>query len=196
MTQRDQLIQLVTDPGALLGAPEADIRRIAVAAAAGHDSLRDRVIEMLAADPDPAVRRECAEVLGRSGARPVTELIRAVADEVPTVREAAITALGEAADTEPVPLLISIAAADEEDKLVREAAVAALGAIADERARPALLHLIASGPPQIRRRCVPALTVFDGEDIAAALLAAATDRNPMVREAAEMVVGRQTGHGD
>ena len=82
---------------------------------------------------------------------------------------------------------------DGEDKLVREAAVAGLGAIGDERARPTLLHLIASGPPQIRRRCVPALSVFDGEDIAAALLAAATDRNPMVREAAEMVVGRQTG---
>ncbi len=194
MTQHDQLVQLVTDPGAFLAAPEDEIRRIAVAAAAGHDSLRHKVIEMLAADPSPAVRRECAEVLGRSGAPPVGELIRAVADEVPTVREAAITALGEAADTEPVELLISIAAADKEDKLVREAAVAALGAIADERARSTLLHLVASGPPQIRRRCVPALSVFDGDDIAAALLAAAGDRNPMVREAAEMVVGRQPGH--
>ena len=193
MNQRDHLIRLTTDPGAMLGASDDDVRRIAVAAAAGHDTLHAKVIEMLTTDPAPAVRRECAEVLGRSGAPPVAELTRAVADEVSSVREAAITALGEAASTEPVDLLISIATADEEDKLVREAAVAALGAIGDERARPALLDLVTSGPPQIRRRCVPALSVFDGDDIAAALHAAAADRNPMVREAAEMVVGRQTG---
>jgi HEAT repeat protein len=78
----------------------------------------------------------------------------------------------------------------DEDKLVREAAVAALGAIGDHEAVPTLLDLITNGPPQIRRRCVAALSVFDGPEVEAALRAAAADRNPMVREAAEMVVGR------
>ena len=68
--------------------------------------------------------------------------------------------------------------------------MAALGAIGDERAVPTLLSLVAEAPPQIRRRSVVALTVFDGEEIEAAIRAAATDRNPMVREAAEMVVGK------
>ncbi len=191
--QRDDLTRLLSDPRALLEAPDNELRRIAVAGAAGHEDLRAVLIEMLATDPHPAVRRECAEVLGRSAAPPVSALMGAVADDSSQVREAAVTALGEAASTEPVDLLIELAESGEEDKLVREAAVAALGAIGDERARPTLLELVASAPPQIRRRCVPALSVFDGEDIAEALQAAALDRNPMVREAAEMVVGRQVG---
>ena len=73
---------------------------------------------------------------------------------------------------------------------VREAAVAALGATGEVQALPTLLRLVASGPPQVRRRCVAALTVFDGEEVETALRHAATDRNPMVREAAELVVGR------
>ena len=52
------------------------------------------------------------------------------------------------------------------------------------------VDLVGSAPPKVRRRCVAALTVFDGEEVEQALRAAAADRNPMVREAAEMVVGR------
>jgi HEAT repeat protein len=54
---------------------------------------------------------------------------------------------------------------------------------------PILLDLVETGSPQVRRRSVVALSVFEGERVTAALLAAAGDRNPMVREAAEMVVG-------
>ena len=80
MMQRDHLTRLLSDPGALLEAPDDELRRIAVVGAAGHDDLRPVVIEMLATDPHPAVRRECAEVLGRSVAPPVSALIRAVED--------------------------------------------------------------------------------------------------------------------
>jgi HEAT repeat protein len=146
---------------------------------------------MLASDPAPSVRRECAEVAGRISETPIAALEDALSDPSPEVREAAANALGEIAEPDSVEKLIALAADAEEDRLVREAAVASLGAIGDERARPILLALIASAPPQIRRRCVPALSVFDGSDIEAALQAAARDRNPMVREAAEMVVGRQ-----
>jgi HEAT repeat protein len=106
------------------------------------------------------------------------------------VREAVVTALGEIASPSSVPQLLRHATDTDEDSLVREAAVAALGSIADVAAVPALLELVGSGPPQIRRRCVAALSVFDGVEVENALLAAAEDRNPMVREAAEMVVGR------
>ncbi|MEA3502390.1 MAG: HEAT repeat domain-containing protein, partial [Actinomycetota bacterium] len=72
-----------------------------------------------------------------------------------------------------------------------EAAVAALGAIGDEAALATLLGLVAVAPPQVRRRAVVALTVFDDPAVEPAIRAAASDRNPSVREAAEMVVGRQ-----
>ncbi len=93
-----------------------------------------------------------------------------------------------AKDRAAVDWLLKAAEADDE-KLVREAAVAALGAIGDDRAVPLLLELVGSAPPQVRRRSVVALSVFDGPEIEAAIRAAKDDRNPMVREAAEMVVG-------
>ena len=192
MSRRADLSGILNDPAASLATPDPALRRIAVAAS-GPDS-QATILQMLFDDSSPAVRRECAEVLGRSEAPPVPELLRALAsDDRPEVREAAATALGEAADPSAVNDLIRAAANEEEDKLVREAAVAALGATGDERARPVLLQLIASGPPQIRRRCVPALSVFDGDDIEHAIRQAAADRNPMVRDAAELMVGRQPG---
>lgn len=187
---RDLLATMIVDPGQFLDVDDPSDRRIAVAASLRHPLLFDRLRDMLLTDPDPIVRRECAEVLGLSGSGEPDLLRRALADGIAEVREAAATALGEIADTGSVDVLIGRATDSDEDKLVREAAVAALGAIGDDRAIPALLNLIASGPPQIRRRCVPALSVFDGDEVEPALRNAAHDRNPMVREAAEMVVGR------
>lgn len=187
---RGELADLGTDPELYLADVDPSVRRIAVAATANHPELHARLIELLSSDPEPAVRRECAEILGRSGLHPVADLERACSDAAPEVREAAVNALGEIASTGSVDLLIATATDQDEDKLVRESAVAALGAIGDPRSLSTLLELISIGPPQIRRRCVPALTVFDGPEVDAALRAAASDRNPMVRETAEMVVGR------
>ena len=186
---REILANLLVEPGRFLDAGDPANRRIAVAASLHHPELFDRLAAMLFEDPEKAVRRECAEVLGLSGIADPALLQRALDDEASEVREAAATALGEVAAATSVDALLHHAT-DDEDKLVREAAVAALGAIGDDRAVPVLLDLIENGPPQIRRRCVAALSVFDGEEIEAALRQAAADRNPMVREAAEMVVGR------
>ena len=190
MSDRSHLRDLLDDPAVALDSPDAGVRRLGVAAAASEPAHHDRLELLLAADPEPAVRRECAEVLGRAPSRPREALERALGDDVAEVREAAATALGEIADPSSLELLAARARDGDEDKLVREAVVAALGAIGDERAVPVLLDLIKTGPPQIRRRCVPALSVFDGNDVDNALRGAALDRNPMVREAAEMVVGR------
>ena len=190
MNRRTEFSRLINDPSAALADNDPALRRVAVAAAQSHPGLWDVLRSMLATDPDPLVRRECAEVLGRSGADVLAAIELALHDEAPVVREAATTALGEIASPATVEDLTAIATDDDEDKLVREAAVAALGAIGDDRAVPTLFGLIEDGPPQIRRRCVPALSVFDGAEVEAALRRAAGDRNPMVREAAEMVVGR------
>jgi HEAT repeat protein len=84
--------------------------------------------------------------------------------------------------------LLEAAAGD--DRMLQEAAVAALGAIGDPVAIPLLVELAASGSPQVRRRAVVSLTAFDHDDAEAAITRAAEDRNPMVREVAEMIVGR------
>lgn len=190
MNRRDDLSSLLTDPGTALDNSDPAIRRIAVAAVVNHPAALPRLVPMLATDTDPAVRRECAEVLGLCGADVRLELESATGDKDAQVREAAVNALGELASVNSLELLIAVASEEEENKLVREAAVAALGAIGDRRAVPTLIGLIGAGPPQIRRRCAAALSVFDGDDVERALRAAASDRNPMVREAAEMVVGR------
>lgn len=190
MSRRRQLSNLIGNPAAGLKSTDPSVRRVAVAASAQQPKLLASLAQMLTTDSDPKVRRECAEVLGRSRCAPLDVIAAAMLDPIAEVREAAATALGEIADPSTVELLISAAANRDEDRLVREAAVAALGAIEDPRAVPTLIELATSGPPQIRRRCVPALSVFDGNDVEAALRRAAVDRNPMVREAAEMVVGR------
>lgn len=190
MNRRTELSRLIKDPGTALEADDPAVRRVAVASAQSHHDLWGALAAMLGNDPDPLVRRECAEVLGRSGSNPLAAIEAALDDDAAVVREAATTALGEIASPSSVTMLIGAATNEDEDKLVREAAVAALGAIGDVRAVETLIGLIDTGPPQIRRRCVPALSVFDGDEIEAALRRAAVDRNPMVREAAEMVVGR------
>jgi HEAT repeat protein len=187
---RRQLTELLGEPTRYLDAGDAGIRRLAVAACRGSDPLPSRIAEMLATDPTPMVRRECAEVLGLAGLADPNPLVVALEDAAPEVREAAANALGEIASAAAVSPLLARADDGAEDKLVREAAVAALGAIGDRRAVPTLLGLIAEGPPQVRRRCVAALSVFEGAEVEQALVGAASDRNPMVREAAEMVVGR------
>ena len=187
---RAALTAILDDPAPFLEADDPSIRRVAVAAALTFPDLHARLAALLTTDSASAVRRECAEVLGLAGTVDSAILEEAVEDESTEVREAAVTALGEIAAADAVDRLIACAESDDEDNIVREAAVAALGAIGAEEARPALLRLVSAGVPQVRRRCVVALTVFDGPEVEAALRAAAKDRNPMVREAAEMVVGR------
>jgi HEAT repeat protein len=177
-SRRDLLVALIADPRPYLGHEDPAIRRLAIAVSG--EAHRGLALD----DPDPAVRAAAVE----AGAG--LEILReAAADDADDVREAVATVYGEIADEGAVEWLIDRALHDS-DQLVREAAVAALGAIEDDRALPVLLDLIADAPPRVRRRAVVALTVFDDPAIEAAIRAATRDRNPGVREAAEMVVGR------
>lgn len=170
---------------------DPSIRRLALSAMADRMSggaFREAAIESLASDPDATVRAEAAEILGAAGQAALTNVLAAIDDDSELVVEAAVTALGEIAAPSTVVQLIDLARGHD-DKLVREAAIAALGSIADARALPLLLEAAEEGPPQIRRRAIVALSVFKGAKVDATLRAALEDRNPMVREAAEMVVG-------
>lgn len=183
------LTSLIADPGRFVDHPDPEVRRLAVAGLEPRAS-GSALAAALATDDSSGVRAAAAEALGGGGREALDLLTAATYDPDPDVAEAATTALGSLGNPGAVDRLLDIARHGA-DKLVREAAVASLGALGDERAVPVLLDLVATGPPQVRRRCVAALTVFDDPAIEAALLTARDDRNPMVREAAEMVVGRE-----
>ncbi len=169
------------------------IRRLAVSAAAPHlgdPQVVDALVAGLASDEDDQVRSAAAEVLAQAEADVGPALLAATSDPSEVVVEAVAFALGEQEVGEAVPWLLEVAA-DHADRAAREAAVAALGAIGDRRALPLLAELAASGPPQLRRRSVVALSAFDDPEAVPAIRSALEDRNPMVREAAEMVLGKE-----
>lgn len=185
----DDLERLLDDPVRYLGDHRPTIRRLALSSLAGDPAHCETVARLLD-DKEPRVRAEAAEVLGTFGKPALASLLDASGrTDVQIVVEAIASALGEVADSSALPWLIDVARG-KHDTVTRETAVASLGAIADPTALPVLLDLVAKGPPHVRRRCVVALTVFDGAEVEAAIRTALTDRNPMVREAAEMVVGR------
>jgi len=190
---REQLTQLITDPAAFLADADPILRRMAVTSLnESQASAALGVVSALATEDDPAVRTAAVEKLGVVGPPAFALIDKARFDAESTVREAAATAYGEIGDARALAWL-SQAASEDPDRGVREAAVAAMGAIGDPMAVDALLLLVTEGPPQVRRRAVAAITVFDDPRVEPALQRAALDRNPGVREAAEMVVGRQLG---
>lgn len=147
-------------------------------------------LEILTTEGDPSIRAGAAEKLGACGHDALNILAGLEEDADPTVREALATAYGEVGSRNSVGWL-AITARDDTDRHVKEAATAALGAIGDTAGLATLLELINTGPPQVRRRAIAAITVFDDDRIEPAIKRAALDRNPGVREAAEMVVGKQ-----
>ncbi len=196
MSDTANLVKLGIDPVPFFEHDDSSIRRLAIASCSAildRPGIYEALEKRLAQDPTPRVRAEAAEMIGLSSRTSIKALLSAGDDSEPVVVEAVATALGELGDPEAVQWLIDTAL-NHSDGLVREAAVASLGAIGDDRALPALLELVSKAPPQVRRRSVAALTVFDCPEVEVAIVAARNDRNPMVREAAEMVVGR--AHGD
>lgn len=189
--RNEQLASLIRDPQPFLADPDTDRRRLAVSACAAWlgDTAVVRELRRLAIDdPHPRVRAEAVEVLSAAGPIAFDAAMEATQDGDPIVVEAAATALGELEDERAVERLIELAG-DHDDRMVREAAVAALGAIGNEAALPLLLELVVAAPPQVRRRCVAALTVFDDPRATEAIRRAREDRNPMVKEAALMAIG-------
>lgn len=191
MADRAELVALIADPEAFLGHDDSVLRRMATTALDSEAAGRNvEALIVLLADEDAAVRAAAAEKLGSCGEVAFDALLETSDDDEAKVREAVATAFGEVGNVRALPWLTA-AGRDDIDRTVKEAAVAALGAIGDESAVDALIELIKSGPPQVRRRAIAAITVFDDDRVEATIQRAAFDRNPGVREAAEMVVGKQ-----
>jgi HEAT repeat protein len=188
---REQLVELTKDPVAFLRSEDPVLARIATTALTPSQAFENmKALTALTQDADPSLRASAAEKLGSCGSEALETLSGLEYDPDPTVRECLATAYGEIDSADAVPWLSS-AARDDSDRHVKEAATAALGAIGNNAGLETLLLLINDGPPQVRRRAIAAITVFDDERVEPAIRRAALDRNPGVREAAEMVVGKQ-----
>jgi HEAT repeat protein len=191
VAERNELVALIDDPASFLQHDDPVLRRMATTALSTEscNEAFDTVAQLLS-DENASVRAAAAEKLGACGSRALEYLASAETDAEPKVREAVATAYGELADPSLIEWLVEVGNSDP-DRTVKEAAVAALGAIGDGAAIDHLLEFIAAGPPQVRRRAIAAITVFDDPRIKPAIERAAFDRNSGVREAAEMVVGKQ-----
>ena len=191
MPEREELVALIASPETFLGNKDPVLRRMAATALSSQSANEafDTLVTLLE-DEEASVRAAAAERLGVCGERAIEPLSGAERDAEAKVREAVATAYGEIGDPSVIGWLTEIGS-DDPDRTVKEAAVAALGAIGDPAAIDPLIGFIGKGPPQVRRRAIAAITVFDDPRIEPAIQRAAFDRNPGVREAAEMVVGKQ-----
>jgi HEAT repeat protein len=167
--------------------PAPLVRATALGALDRLGALTPDVWAAAATDADPTVRRRAAELAARPGGPSLGGLLD---DPDPSVIEVAAWACGEQEAVSGLVLrrLIDLAG-DHDDALVREAAVAALGALGDEAGLPAILRATRD-KATVRRRAVLALAPFEGDDVAAALERALSDRDWQVRQAAEDLLGR------
>lgn len=168
-----------------LADPEPGVRSTALGALDRLGRLTAEELETALDDASPAVRRRACEVVATRAGDAGPSLLPRLADEDATVVEVAAWACGERTPPEAGAVaVLATLTVDHPDALVREAAVAALGAIGDDAGLPAILRATAD-KATVRRRAVLALAPFEGPEVDAALLAARSDRDWQVRQAAE-----------
>ncbi len=150
----DRALDDLTDIGVGIDAPPALV--LAVNAALG--------------EPDPGVREEAIALLGDRGeGAQVGVLRRALSDEHPRVRAAAVRAIGRAA-ARATPLAPPQAIGRPGDRMAAH--------------ESALAMALADADPRVRAAAVDALADLAGDSATAALRRAATDTDAEVREAA------------
>lgn len=169
-----------------LGHEAAEVRTVALGAAARLEILDQDRLRAALTDPAAEVRYRAVELVARVpfGVDLAPSVIDAMSD--PELREVSAFVLGELPlDGEARASAIGALArqaADDDDPLCRESAVAALGALGDG------LEVILAATTDVatvRRRAVLALAPFDGPEVDAALQNALDDRDWQVRQAAE-----------
>ncbi len=191
MSARDRRVAVVVAghrgdvdvPTAHLADNDGSVRAASLHALERSGALTDDQIVSAFDDPDPAVRRQAAELAGR---RRGIDLGPLLVDADDTVVEIAAWACGEqevGITDDTLARLIRLTT-DADEPLVREAAAAALGAIGDERGLPAILAAC-TDKPHVRRRAVLALAPFEGAEVDEAIERAAADRDWQVRQAAD-----------
>ena len=182
--------------------PSPEVRGSALTALARMGSLQAHDVTRALVDASGEVRRRAGELAGRLGLGSLEDqLVAALSDGLPSVVEAACSALSALDAGEPRTVAVaalSRVATGHRDPLCREAAVAALGALGHPQGLAPVLSALAD-KAAVRRRAVIALAgfddAFDGEDVQAALRKALRDPDWQVRQGAEDVLGPRTRPG-
>ncbi len=161
--------------------PDASVRSGVLGALTRMGRLTASDVEVAVSDSSPVVRRRAADV---AILHPQVSLLALLADCDPSVIEQAAWAAGERTTAADGVVEALCQLVKHPDVLCREAAVAALGAVGDPVGLASVLSALAD-KATVRRRAVIALAAFEGPEVDAALLGAATDRDWQVRQAAE-----------
>ena len=136
----------------------------AALAALKGDAAREALARRLASGPAP-LRVQAIEVFAElAGLEGGSTIAAQLADQDPTVREAAIRALGSIGHRESVPAIIALTG----DPAYRFVAIAALANIPDPRALGAYLEGVAEKSPELReqsRRALAAIRDKIGDDL-------------------------------
>jgi cyclophilin family peptidyl-prolyl cis-trans isomerase/HEAT repeat protein len=186
--------------------PDAQVRRLAVLALAGADSLEERrgFLTRALRDPSPMVRLEALRGWGRHLQRDdCGPLLAALGDRSDHVSLAAIDLLGDGCPEgrDPVPMLwafVDSLAGTQKGFLTGLAAwhrgahaLVALARLAPERVRGVLSRAAADYTPQVRMYTARAAAILGNASV---LLSLADDTDPNVREAAVAGLVQVRGH--
>ena len=133
------------------------VRELSRRAHAREPGALTALADLLARDPDPAVRRSAAEALANlREPEAVTALRTGASDQDPTVRGRSLTSLGQMRDEDSVGLFAHGATRDP-DPSVRRSAVWALSTLQSEEARRALEVAASDADPLVKQAAAGAL---------------------------------------
>jgi len=133
------------------------VRELSRRAHAREPGALTSLADLLARDPDPAVRRSAAEALASlREPEAVTALRTGAADQDPTVRGSSLTSLGQMRDENSVGLVAQGATRDP-DPTVRRSAVWALSTLQSEEAHRALEVAASDADPLVKQAAAGAL---------------------------------------
>ena len=176
----------------LLADRSVAVRRTAVNALGNMEerSAATQLESLLLNDPDPEVRRECANALGNiSLSRSLEALARALDDQDADVRREAANAIGNLDDVAKAPPAL-IRATSSPDVDLRRQATDALAHIGDPAAVQALLERLRDEEKDIRLAAVKGLGDMNVAAAIPGLTRALNDRDPEVRQAAAEALGK------
>ena len=141
-------------------------------------------------DPDPLVRRQAAEALGRmSDPRSVEPLIDGLSDPDPLIRRQIIQALGKIKDPRAIDPLIKILIDTDEKPYIRATAAEALGSIQQDIAVNALISALYDEHWVVRSRAVQALGKIKDPRAVDSLIGRLKDGDATVRGYAAQALG-------
>jgi HEAT repeat protein len=177
--------------GALTDRNDA-VRRAAVNALADMEerSAVAPIEGLLLNDPDPDVRRECANALGNFGlGRSLEPLARALGDQGVEVQRQAANAIGDLNDVTKAPAAL-IRATTSTDLELRRHATKALAHIRDVATVQTLADRLGDEDKDVRLAAVEGLGEMKVAAAVPALTRALNDRDPEVRRAAAEALGK------